>query len=261
MAELGIRFAILGSGSDANAYIFSTGGCSIVVDNGFSAKECTRRMIELGFDPWTVKAVFVTHTHSDHVRGVRVLSKQLKAPVYSHPGCRLERAIGGKVYNNLSVDPASPCRVEALEVQPFYSSHDSPFSLGYHIRAEGVHFSIITDTGCITEKMYSYAGESDVLFLESNYDEEMLETGPYPGVLKKRIASEQGHLSNVDAIDVLNRLEEDGTSRTGIVYFCHMSKNNNSPEKLGESVQGLLKWSKRFTICPRGSMHKDEVKP
>ena len=249
-----IRYAVLGSGSNANSYIFTSGEVSFIVDNGFSCRECLRRMDELGFDPDSVRYIFVTHIHSDHIRGIKVLSKKLKVPVVTHRECKIDSHVKGGVYKKLPVVEGETSRFDGIEVTPFLTSHDVPFPLGYFFALEDTTFAIITDTGEITEDIYSYARQAEVLFLEANYDEEMLKNGPYPEDLKKRIASREGHLSNTDAIKLMNRLHNDGTSRVDRVYFCHLSKNNNSPEILQEHLNSLMEWDREYTICPRGEM-------
>ena len=142
--------------------------------------------------------------------------------------------------------------LERLCSVPFLLRYDVPFSLGYYMEMEATSLALITDTGEITDEIYSYARQAEILFLEANYDEEMLENGLYPAYLKKRIASREGHLSNKDAIDLLNRLYADSESRVEMVYFCHLSRNNNSPEILQESLDRYLEWQGKYIICPRG---------
>lgn len=249
-----MRYAILGSGSSANAYIFSTGTTTFIIDNGFSGKEAIRRMKELGFDPDTVSFIFLTHIHSDHLRGVKVLSKKLKVPVISHEKCQIEKFISGRVYKKIPVCEDTEYNFGDVKVFPFSISHDAPFPLGYHFSCGSRSFTLLTDTGRVSEAMYYYVRNAETLFLEANYNPAMLENGPYPPSLKKRIASGHGHLSNNDAINLLNRLAEDGESRVKKVYFCHLSEKNNSPEKLQEDIDLFLKWDREYTICARGAI-------
>ena len=249
-----IRYAVLGSGSNANSYIFENDGVSFIVDNGFSCRECLRRMDELGFDPESVRYIFVTHLHSDHIRGIKVLSKKLKVPVVTHRECRIDTHLKGGVYKKLPVAEGEIFKFNGIEVTPFFTSHDVPFALGFFFKMGGGTFALITDTGEISEDIYSYARQAEVLFLEANYNEQMLKAGSYPEDLKKRIASREGHLSNHAAIRLMNRLHLDSLSRVERVYFCHLSKNNNSPEILQEQLNSSLQWDGVYTICPRGEM-------
>ena len=248
------KYAVLGSGSSANAYIFQMNKFSFILDNGFSCREVLSRAEQLDFNPEYLNFIMLTHTHADHLRGVEVLSRKLKIPVVMHKYLNTDKCFKGKIYERFDVIPGKKYSLGDLTFIPFDTSHDAEKPLGYHFRFGGKIFTHITDTGKVTEQMLDYAAISDILFLEANYCTEMLERGPYPAYLKKRIRSDKGHLSNSDAISFLNKLNERDGSNPGIIYFCHLSEVNNSPEKLENDIKKYLKLKKPYIICKKGEI-------
>ncbi len=247
-----LQYAVVGSGSSANAYVFRCGDFAVVVDNGFTLKELGRRLDLLGIPMADIRFILLTHIHSDHLRGVGSLSRRIKAPVVVRRGLQLEKYSVGKLSGRIEADPDVPLRLDGLEIVPFETSHDAPGSLSYHLSHGGTRFTIITDTGIATPRMEALAGESDVLFLESNYCPDMLRDGPYPVYLKRRIASDRGHLSNPDALAFLERLRAAGRlpSRS---YLCHLSSTNNAAELL-ERLVGDRDLAEGCIVCPKSRM-------
>lgn len=257
MADISLaepRYAVLGSGSSANAYIFEHGGTAVVVDNGFSCKECLRRAAEAGFDPESISLILLTHVHNDHLRGVSTLSRRLKVPVALHNQLPVKRWLPKGVHDAVPLTPGAPYTLKSFEILPFEASHDAPFSMNYHLKVGGRQFTLITDTGKILPEMERLAGDTDVLFLEANYNRTMLLNGPYPEDIKQRILSEVGHLSNADAVDFLNRLGKNGNRLPGMVYFCHLSDTNNAPEVLAEHLRLHLRVPVQTRICAKGEL-------
>ncbi len=248
-----MRYAILGSGSSANSYIFEDGEFSFLIDNGFSVKEMHQRAGELDFDLSKLRFILITHTHDDHVRGAGSLSRRLKIPVVMHK--RVPRKSTDRInpYELLGILPDKTYTYGNLKFVPFTTSHDAPHPVGYHFSFGGKKFTLLTDTGVVPEKARVHVKKSDVVFLESNYDCRMLENGPYPVYLKKRIASSKGHLSNSAAVDFINGLESgEGPS---LIYLCHLSAANNSVDKVrGEIEKNIDNTERRIIICGKGEM-------
>ncbi|MBN2051045.1 MAG: MBL fold metallo-hydrolase [Spirochaetales bacterium] len=249
-----VRYAVLGSGSSANAYIFQYGDTAVAVDNGFSCKEFLRRAVAAGFDPGALKIILLTHVHGDHLRGVSTLSRALKIPVALHRDLPVPRFFPKGVHSSLPLTPEEPVTVGAVTILPFLSSHDAPCSMNYHLRLPGRSFTIITDTGVILPRMYELARQSNVLFLEANYSKTMLLNGPYPEDIKQRILSEQGHLSNDDAVHFLNDLYSCDEPDLEMVYFCHLSDTNNAPEVLKEHLRLHLVPDLHIRVCEKGEL-------
>ena len=248
-----MRFAVLGSGSSANSYIFEDEDFSFLIDNGFSVKELCQRAEDLDFDLSRLHFIFITHTHDDHVRGAGALSRKLKIPVVIHK--RVPRRTTDKInpHELLGILPDKTYNYGSLEFIPFTTSHDASHPVGYHFSIGGKKFTLLTDTGVVPEKAREHVANSDVLFLESNYDCEMLENGSYPVYLKKRIASSKGHLSNRAAVDFINGMASgEGPS---LIYLCHLSASNNSVDRLKDEIETNIENNgRKIIICGKGEM-------
>ncbi len=249
-----MNYAILGSGSKANCYIFSNKSSSFIVDNGYSFQQLMQRSKMLNFELTNLQFILVTHTHKDHIAGVRTCAKRLKIPVYINHDSNYEQYLKDKIDIRF-IEVNKLYKHDSFLFIPFATSHDAKGSVSYSINFDDVTFTIITDTGKITKQMAHYALNSDVLFLEANYNPKMLKDGPYPLELKKRIDSTKGHLSNIDAINFLNFLATKN-SKIKIVYLCHLSEINNSPEILLQDIKEHAKFNFKYVICPRDQVQK-----
>ncbi len=249
-----VRYAVLGSGSSGNSYVFSDGSTSVLIDQGYSGVELKRRLAGVGLELGSVAAVCITHLHPDHAKGVGVIARKLKVPIYLHSAMLEKEPVA---FSRLGIPLECVCLVEPLAefaVGPFVlscfeTSHDSGGSVGWHVTYEDTTLMVLTDTGCYTDEHLHLAKKSKILFLEANYDEEMLHGGPYPYYLKQRISSLHGHLSNDQAIQFLLESDFDGEH----VYFIHLSGTNNKPSLLYDMVRGQMKTP--FTVCEKGQCY------
>jgi phosphoribosyl 1,2-cyclic phosphodiesterase len=248
------RYAVLGSGSSANSYIFEYDGFSFILDNGFSGREFNRRMKELSYNPDNLEFIFLSHIHSDHLKGVESLSNERKIPVVLHEDLDIHKYINRDVFHKLSVSPQKIYRYKSLEFTPFSISHDAPSSLSYYFELGGIKITVITDTGIVDDNMYKLALQSDLLFLESNYSEPLLANGRYPQYLKNRISSHLGHLSNVQSAEFLEKLQKNHLCKIKQIYLCHLSKNNNSVSDVEKEISRIYKGSIPFRICDRNEL-------
>ena len=254
-----VRYAVLGSGSEGNAYIIENNKAALLIDNGYCLRELLERVNKAGFEAAKLKYIFLTHDHGDHSGGVVELAQHLGLTVIMHRKATIKAAAGGLSYcHRWSIDDGKHYSDEETELSfiPFATSHDSPNSVGYFIEVSGCRFLLVTDTGKLTPPMYDYAESAGVIFLESNYSPVMLEKGRYPAFLKARIAGARGHLSNYDAAGFVARLTN---SRQKRIFLCHLSQNNNSVEQLTEEFASVYPLTPNITVCPRNQLMAGEV--
>lgn len=220
---MGVAAYSLFSSSSGNCEFITDGETSFLIDAGCSAKRITEALCALGASPENVSAVFVTHEHSDHIAALRVLTQKYGFAVHAPAVCAPYIPVPiGEHEREFSV------RLGAFTVNSFATSHDSRCSVGYVITHDGGdRFAVATDTGCVTEQMKDALCGCRAVLLESNYDGDMLKYGPYPEDLKRRIASDCGHLSNAQCAGFLPYLYGKGTRR---VVLGHISPENNTPQ-------------------------------
>lgn len=223
----------LASGSSGNAALVSCGDTHILLDAGISAKRITAGLRELGVAPESLSAIFITHEHSDHIAGLRVLTKKVRVPVYATgPTCR--RLCGGcALPEELVRKVDGGVQIGSLHVDPFPTPHDAACSVGYSISGEGGRVVLATDLGYVTDEVRQAASDCDLLICETNHDVEWVKSGPYPYYLKQRILGDYGHLSNEAGAELAAWAVESG-ART--VVLAHLSQQNNTPARAREAV-------------------------
>lgn len=233
-----LEVAFLGSGSSGNATFIASGDDALLIDAGFSARETLRRIAEAGADATHVRAILVTHEHTDHVSGVRVLAKRLDVPVYATSGTWSGIRQSHEIEDRHRIVPGEELRIGTLEVLAFRTSHDAAEPVGYRVTGScGTSFGLMTDTGVATPEALEALAGCDLLGIETNHDERMLENGPYPYFLKQRIASDRGHLSNAAAMAALETLAHDGLR---MVMGLHLSQENNAPTLVARTLEAAL---------------------
>jgi phosphoribosyl 1,2-cyclic phosphodiesterase len=221
-----LRVVFLGSGSSGNATAVTDGETTVLVDCGFSAREISRRLDHACLHPTTVAAILVTHEHSDHVKGVDVFARR-HAPgctVFASEGTRRAAELTAAIETQV-VRCGTQFAIGSLTVTPFCASHDAAEPLGYRFDAHGDSVGIVTDTGVLTPQAREALVGVKALGIESNHDARMLERGPYPAFLKRRIRSNAGHLSNDAAADALDQLASEELVQ---VFALHRSHTNNT---------------------------------
>lgn len=213
-----------------------------MVDAGISTKQILLRMHDRGLNPSKVKALFISHEHSDHLRGARVLGKRLQIPVYLTPITHKGAYKNLRPDNPRFFEPNEIIRLNGFSVHSFRKNHDAADPSSFRIQYNNKNVGVFTDIGEPCENVSSHLRKCDALFLETNYDEKMLWEGSYPYFLKRRIASEEGHLSNKQAFDLLR---SHAGENLNVVFLSHLSKENNTPETALETINPL---SDRFEV-------------
>jgi phosphoribosyl 1,2-cyclic phosphodiesterase len=221
----------LNSGSNGNCYYIGNENEAVLIDAGLSCRETEKRMQRLGLNIKKVKAVFISHEHSDHISGLVTLSKKHKLPVYitaeTHKGARIW--VEKELINRFTADVV--VQIGSLHIMPFLKKHDAAHPHSFTVTHNEVTVGIFTDIGTVSKKFISHFKKCHAAFLESNYDKDMLMNGNYPQVLKKRISDGSGHLSNDEALDLF--LNHRPTFMSHLI-LSHLSANNNKPELVKE---------------------------
>lgn len=238
-----IKFTVLGSGSTGNAVLISSERTNVLVDAGLSAREILKRLAAVGIDPADIDAVLITHEHSDHAGGLRVLIGSLTCPVYisketedafystrrgiqngDSESARRRTALSGRC---IEIESSRDFRIGDIDFEPFSVPHDAADNFGFVARRDGVRVATLMDFGHITPLIRQKLNGCDAIVIESNHSRDMLRAcSVYTWELKQRIFSRNGHLSNEDLSDWLTS-DFDGTARH--IVLAHLSQRANDP--------------------------------
>lgn len=217
----------LNSGSNGNCYYVGNANEAILVDAGISCRETEKRMLRLGLSMGKVKAIFISHEHGDHIRGLTVMAKKYSIPIYISSGTLRNSKLmlpEKLVYTFMSHDVVE---IGSLKITCFPKIHDAAEPHSFMVSCGHINVGVFTDLGSVCEQLSHHFQQCHAAFLEANYDEELLQTGSYPYYLKQRISGGMGHLSNTQALDLLNRFRPVELSH---LLLSHLSKDNNDPE-------------------------------
>lgn len=217
------------SSSQGNATFIGSPTSGILIDAGVSCKRLLLGLEMCGIEADAVKAIFITHEHSDHISGLNVFTKKYKIPVFAQEKTLENLEINNKIAFGVNTGAITEDGIEAfgMYIKNFPTPHDTEQSCGYCIQTnDDKKITICTDLGMITPTVEKNLKGSDLVLLEANYDEHMLKTGCYPCYLKKRISSKNGHLSNSECAKIVKKLLETGTTR---IVLGHLSQENNTP--------------------------------
>ncbi len=222
-----LKVCAIASGSNGNCYYVGTETEAIVIDAGLSSRQLQVRMVEAGIDPHSIKAIIISHEHSDHARGARVLSKQLNIPVYMTKATYNATRKSIRPFSVRWFDADSSFSIGNFNIHAFAKQHDAADGCSFRVTYNDKNIGIITDLGIADEKTQQAFNLCEFVFLESNYNSEMLWNGPYPTHLKERVQSTKGHLSNEQAVELVEQWAGD---KLHTVLLSHLSAENNSPE-------------------------------
>lgn len=230
---MNLQIASLNSGSNGNCYYIGNEADAVLIDVGLSLRETEIRMKQMDLSLQKVRAIFISHEHTDHIRGLSTVANKYKIPIYITP----ETAKGGpKLIRHLSKNftanqPIYIGQQNAAEnqimVTPFRKEHDAADPHSFVVSYQGIHVGVITDIGIACDRVSHYFQQCHAAFLESNYDEVMLRNGRYSQPLKDRITNGQGHISNRQALDLFRNYRPKNMSH---LLLSHLSKENNHPD-------------------------------
>lgn len=234
-----MRICLLGSGSRGNCVYVESKGAAVLIDQGFSHAEMARRMEIAGLDVSCIRAVFTTHEHDDHIRGVGITARKLDIPVYGTAGTlNSKRGLFTGGEKIITIESGAPIRFGALDMLPYSIPHDAAEPVQYCISSGRKKIGIATDLGFVSTLVQECLTGSDLIVLEANHDVDMLRKGSYPWQLKQRIMSRMGHLSNMNAAQVLYNLSL--AKRTKQVILAHLSEENNRAEIAEREIRELF---------------------
>lgn len=237
---MSIRYSILASGSTGNALYVESDEHSFLVDAGFSGKQMEALFGQIDRDISKLSGLFVTHEHIDHIKGIGVLARKYKLPVYANEKTwrAMDRTVG-----TIPTDQKFIFNMEtvksfgSIEIESFGVSHDAAEPMFYVFHHSGKKLVIITDTGYVSDRMKGTISNADAFIFESNHDVQMLRMGRYPWNIKRRILSDVGHVSNEDAAIAMSDVIGDKTKK---VFLAHLSLDNNMKDLARMSVSQTL---------------------
>ncbi|MBQ9828314.1 MAG: MBL fold metallo-hydrolase [Lachnospiraceae bacterium] len=258
-----MRFGSIASGSSGNSLYLNAGDASFLIDAGISCKRIVEGITGFGRYPSEIDAIFITHEHTDHISGLPVFMKKYHIPLYATEKTLDEilKAPGGSSIDPEDlyvIAPERPFTIKGVDITPYRISHDAADPVGYTFSYEGRKIGIATDIGVYDEQTVKSLQDCSLLYVEANHDLTMLQVGPYPYHLKRRIAGDRGHLSNENCAklvcDVMN-------SDLRHVILGHLSKENNFPDVALSTVKcdicmklGSSDLPFTLDVAPRSSM-------
>ncbi|WP_411826280.1 MBL fold metallo-hydrolase [Luteolibacter sp. AS25] len=234
-----MKFAVLGSGSSGNSTILVCGNTRILIDAGLSAKQLCLRLASIGIDPASLSAILLTHEHGDHTRGLRNFLKKHPTPIYATPETAhvvREQNIGEAIWKTFDAGQIFP--IDHLSIESFAIQHDAVDPVGFVVANDSHRFGLLSDAGQVTSSVKLRLKNLSALFVEANYDEELLEMDTKrPWSIKQRIASRHGHLSNTQVEELLREISHPDLSQ---IVFGHLSSDCNCPQKVTTRFQACL---------------------
>ena len=247
-----MRVCNLASGSSGNCTYIETENTRILIDNGKPLSYIFDALNELKVDPATIDAILITHEHSDHIKGIEKFARTYNTHIYAH------YEISEIIRNQIHIDPSqfnffdSDFHIGDLHIQPFPLPHDSKYCVGYRVSERDAVVSICTDLGHFGDDTFEAVKSSALIYLEANYDPEMLMSYPnYPPFLKRRINGPRGHLSNINCAKAIERLVKSGTR---LVVLSHISEHSNT---VNLAVSTIANYLESKNIIPNVNIRLD----
>ena len=248
-----MKFGTIASGSSGNCLYAGNADTHILIDAGISCKRICEGLKSYDLDGKDIQGVLVTHEHSDHISGLGVLSRKFHIPIYGTE--KTLRQISemdnlGKIDRNLfqPVKAGENYTIGSMTIESFSISHDAVDPVSYIMYEGNKKLGMVTDLGYYDDAIVGHLRESDLLYVEANHDIHMLQAGPYPYYLKRRILGDRGHLCNEKAAQLVTELMDD---RLKQVILGHLSKENNYPDLALATVKNEVENSVKVEVAPR----------
>jgi len=235
-----MRFSVLASGSSGNAIFVENDEHAFLVDAGLSGRKMEELFASVDRSMKNLSGILVTHEHSDHIKGLGVLARKYKVPIYANAKTwmAMEHLVGNiPLEQRFHFDMETVKTFGSLDIQSFAVSHDAVDPMFYVFHENGRKLVLITDTGYVSDRMKGHIKGADSFVFESNHDVGMLQMGRYPWSIKRRILSDVGHVSNEDAAVAMSEVVEQKPTR---IYLSHLSKDNNMKDLARMSVTQTL---------------------
>lgn len=244
---MSLSFASLNSGSNGNCYYLGNEQDAILIDAGLSCKETEKRMKALGLSLHHIKAIFISHEHIDHIKGVEVIAKKYTIPVYITPSTFENSRCPIPKEQVIWMNNDQTTNIGNINIKTFSKYHDAADPTSFIVECNGIKVGVFTDIGKVCKNVILHFKQCDAVFLEANYDREMLMNGHYPYALKTRISGGDGHLSNDEALDLFINHR---TPKLKYLLLSHLSKENNDPD-LVKKLFELNTTNTEITIASR----------
>ncbi len=235
-----MRFIPLFSGSSGNSSLLDCGETKLLIDAGLTGKAVSGALSELSISPTELSGILITHDHIDHTKAVGILSRKYNLPVYANAATweAMQPIVKEIAFKNVRLFRSDQdFYIGNVNITPFRTPHDAAESVGFTFFEGGKKLLYMTDIGCVQDSMFSHAEGCSLVFVEANHDIEMLKNGPYPYVLKQRILSTKGHLSNESCGKLLSQFYSMGIR---FAVLGHLSSENNTPSLALETVSNVL---------------------
>lgn len=256
---MAFHFSVLSSGSTGNATFVESEDHSFLVDAGFSGKQMESLFQQIDRDIKKLSGIFVTHEHSDHIKGVGILARKYNVPIYANEKTwkAMDQSIGDIPTDQKFIFGMETVKsFGSLDIESFGVSHDAAEPMFYVFHHEGKKLVLITDTGYVSDRMKGTIANADAYLFESNHDVSMLRMGRYPWNIKRRILSDVGHVSNEDAAFAMSDVVGDNTKR---IYLAHLSMDNNMKDLARMAVTQTLE-SKGIIVGEQFSLYDTDPK-
>jgi len=241
LSGMSFAFSILASGSTGNSLYIENGDTSILVDIGIPTSKLEKAMKSIDRKITDLNGVFISHEHSDHIRGIQTFINRYPVPIYANENtwkALINSGISVPDERKVIFPSDSSLFMNEIEITSFAVSHDAIEPMFFHFKVGAKRLAHLTDTGYVSDKMKSLLRGSDVIVIESNHDVELLRMGRYPWYLKQRILGDTGHVSNQDAAYALTEMI---TAETKSIYLAHLSQHNNNQNLAYLTVSSILK--------------------